>query len=64
MTVPSREWPIRFSLLAISSGYNFGDNQLFLPYEIFQKHYGVRESISKIYITGDNLENVEKSQKR
>lgn len=52
---------IPFKILGIfSSGYNFGDNQLFLPYETFKKHYGVREGISKIYITVDNLENVEK----
>lgn len=49
-----------FKIVGIySSGYNFGDNQMFLPYETFKKHYGVSEEVSKIYITVDSVENVE-----
>jgi ABC-type lipoprotein release transport system permease subunit len=33
-----------FKIVGIfSSGYHFGDNQMFLPYETFKKHYGVSE---------------------
>jgi ABC-type antimicrobial peptide transport system permease subunit len=49
-----------FKIVGIfSSGYNFGDNQMFLPYETFKKHYRVGEGISKIYLTVDSVENVE-----
>ncbi len=43
-----------------SSEYNFGDNQMFLPYETFKRHYKVSEEVSKIYITVDSVENLEK----
>lgn len=50
-----------FKIVGIfSSGYNFGDNQMFLPYETFKKHYGVSEEVSKIYVTVDSAENLEK----
>lgn len=42
-----------------NSGYSFGDNQLFLPYRTFKKHYDVQEGISKIYVTVDSLDNLE-----
>ncbi len=49
-----------FKIVGIfSSGYNFGDNQMFLPYETFKKHYGVSEGVSKIYVTVDSVENME-----
>ena len=41
-----------------SSGYNFGDNQMFLPYETFKRHYGVEEGASKVYVTVDSVDNV------
>jgi ABC-type antimicrobial peptide transport system permease subunit len=50
-----------FKIVGIfSSGYNFGDNQMFLPFETFKRHYGVSEEVSKIYITIDSTENLEK----
>jgi ABC-type lipoprotein release transport system permease subunit len=41
-----------------TSGYVFGDNQLFLPYATFQKHYGYTDRISKLFVTVDRVENV------
>jgi ABC-type antimicrobial peptide transport system permease subunit len=50
-----------FKIVGIfSSEYNFGDNQMFLPYETFKRHYKVSEEVSKIYITVDSVENLEK----
>lgn len=40
-----------------SSGYTFGDNQLFLPLETFQAIYGTLE-ISRIYLTVDSAAHV------
>jgi ABC-type lipoprotein release transport system permease subunit len=49
-----------FKIVGIfSSGYNFGDNQMFLTYETFKKHYGVSKDVSKIYVTVDSAENLE-----
>lgn len=41
-----------------TSGYAFGDNQLFLPFKSFQRHYGVTDRISKLFVTVDRVENV------
>ncbi len=48
-----------FKIVGIfSSGYNFGDNQMFLPYETFKRHYDVEEGVSKVYVTVDSVDNV------
>ncbi len=41
-----------------SSGYAFGDNQMFLPYRTFQRHYGAEGRVSKFYLRVDRAENV------
>ncbi len=41
-----------------TSGYAFGDNQMFLPYRTFQRHYGVKDRISKLFVRADRVENV------
>lgn len=40
------------------SGYNFGNNQLFLPYHTLKKHYDVQEGISKIYVMVNSVDNM------
>ncbi len=40
------------------TGYGFGDNQLFMPYTTFQRHYGVTDRISKLFITAENVDRV------
>lgn len=41
-----------------SSGYSFGDNQMFLPYRTFQRHYGAEGKVSKFFLRVDSAENV------
>ena len=41
-----------------TSGYAYGDNQMFLPYKTFQKHYGAKNQVSKFFIRVDNVQNV------
>lgn len=41
-----------------TSGYTFGDNQLFLPYTTFQRHYGFTDRISKLFVSVDQVQNV------
>ncbi len=41
-----------------TSGYAYGDNQMFLPYKTFQKHYGAKDQVSKFFIRVDNVQNV------
>ncbi len=41
-----------------TSGYAFGDNQMFLPYQTFQRHYGVEDKVSKFFLQVDRVENV------
>ncbi|MFQ5852387.1 MAG: ABC transporter permease [Candidatus Binatia bacterium] len=41
-----------------TSGYAFGDNQMFLPYKTFQRHYGLKDKISKLFVRVDRVENV------
>lgn len=41
-----------------TSGYAFGDNQIFLPYTTFQRHYGMTDRISKLFVTVDRVENI------
>ncbi|MFQ5913079.1 MAG: ABC transporter permease [Nitrospinota bacterium] len=41
-----------------TSGYGFGDNQMFLPYKTFQRHYSVEDVISKLFVRVDRVENV------
>ena len=43
-----------------TSGYAFGDNQMFLPYKTFQRHYGMKDQISKLFVRVDSVENVGK----
>lgn len=49
--------PFRLAGL-FTSGYAFGDNQMFLPYETFQRHYGVQDEISKLFVRVDQVDNV------
>ncbi|MFQ6032520.1 MAG: ABC transporter permease [Candidatus Zixiibacteriota bacterium] len=49
-----------FKVIGIfESGYNFGDHQMFIPYDTFKKHYGMKERVSSIYVTVDSVDNVE-----
>ena len=41
-----------------TSGYAFGDNQMFLPYRTFQRHYGIDNKVSKFFLRVDRVENV------
>ncbi|MCZ6624090.1 MAG: FtsX-like permease family protein [Deltaproteobacteria bacterium] len=41
-----------------TSGYAFGDNQMFLPYRTFQRHYGIENKVSKFFLRVDRVENV------
>jgi ABC-type lipoprotein release transport system permease subunit len=41
-----------------TSGYAFGDNQMFLPYRTFQRHYGMKDRISKLFVRIDRAGNV------
>ena len=41
-----------------TSGYAFGDNQMFLPYRTFQRHYGIENKVSKFFLQVDRVENV------
>ena len=41
-----------------TSGYAFGDNQMFLPYKTFQRHYGAKDQVSKLFVRVDRVENV------
>ncbi len=48
-----------FQVLGLfTSGYAFGDNQMFLPYRTFQHHYGAEGRVSKFYLRVDKSENV------
>ena len=49
--------PFRLAGL-FTSGYAFGDNQMFLPYETFQRHYGVKDKISKLFVRVDQVDHV------
>jgi len=42
-----------------SSGYSFGDNQMFLPYRTFQRHYGAEGRVSKFFLRVDKAVNVD-----
>ncbi|MCH7880253.1 MAG: ABC transporter permease [Proteobacteria bacterium] len=41
-----------------SSGYSFGDNQMFLPYRTFERHYGAEGRVSKFFLRVDKAANV------
>ncbi len=41
-----------------TTGYAFGDNQLFMPYTTFQRHYGMTDRVSKLFVTVDRVENI------
>jgi len=41
-----------------TSGYAFGNNQMFLPYKTFQRHYGIEDQVSKLFVRVDRVENV------
>ncbi len=41
-----------------TSGYAFGDNQMFLPYQTFQRHYGAKGKVSKFFVRVDKVTNV------
>lgn len=41
-----------------TSGYAFGDNQMFLPYTTFQRHYGAEGRVSRFFLRVDRVENV------
>jgi cell division protein FtsX len=41
-----------------TSGYAFGDNQMFLPYTTFQRHYGAEGRVSRFFVRVDRVENV------
>ncbi len=41
-----------------TSGYGFGDNQMFLPYTTFQRHYGAEGRVSRFFVRIDRVENV------
>lgn len=41
-----------------TSGYAFGDNQMFLPYQTFQRHYGALDVVSKFFLRVDSAEHV------
>lgn len=43
-----------------TSGYAFGDNQMFLPFKTFQRHYGMKDKLSKLFVRVDRVGNVEK----
>lgn len=48
-----------FKVIGIfESGYDFGDHQMFIPYNTFKKHYGMKDRVSSIYVTVDSVENV------
>ncbi|MFQ5858497.1 MAG: ABC transporter permease [Anaerolineae bacterium] len=41
-----------------TSGYAFGDNQMFLPYATFQRHYGAEGQIPKLFVQVDRVKHV------
>ena len=49
-----------FKVIGIfESGYNYGDHQMFIPYNTFKKHYGMKDRISSVYVTVYSVDNVE-----
>lgn len=41
-----------------TSGYAFGDNQMFLPYATFERHYGAQGRVSRYFLRIDSAQNV------
>lgn len=41
-----------------TTGYAFGDNQMFLPFKTFQRHYGVTDRVSRFFVRVDKVGNV------
>ena len=51
-----------FKVIGIfESGYDFGDHQMFIPYDTFKKHYGMNDRVSSVYVTVDSVDNVERA---
>jgi ABC-type antimicrobial peptide transport system permease subunit len=49
-----------FKVIGIfESGYNYGDHQMFIPYDTFKKYYGMKDWVSSIYLTADSIDNLE-----
>lgn len=49
-----------FKVIGIfESGYNYGDHQMFIPYDTFKNHYGMKDRVSSIYVTADSIDNLE-----
>ena len=42
------------------SGYDYGDHQMFIPYNTFKMHYGMKNLVSSVYVTVDSVDNVER----
>ncbi len=51
--------PVTFTIVGLyTSGYVFGDMQLFTPLDTFREVYGVREGISWLYVRADSAEHL------
>lgn len=49
-----------FKVIGIfESGYDFGDHQMFIPYDTFKKHYGMKDRVSSLYVTVDSVDSVQ-----
>ncbi len=49
-----------FQVIGIfESGYNYGNHQMYIPYDTFKKYYGMKDRVSSIYVTVDSVDNLE-----
>jgi len=57
--------PVAFTIVGMyTSGYVFGDMQLFTSLDTFREVYGVREGISWLYVRADSAENLPAVEKQ
>ena len=57
--------PVTFTIVGMyTSGYVFGDMQLFTSLDTFREVYGVREGISWLYVRADSAENLPAVEKQ
>jgi putative ABC transport system permease protein len=53
--------PTQMEVIGIfSSGFAFGDNQIFLPFETAQKLFQKQAQVTDVFLTADSIENVPK----
>ncbi|MHC4684770.1 MAG: ABC transporter permease [Planctomycetota bacterium] len=49
-----------FKVIGIfESGYDYGDHQMYIPYDTFRKYYGMKDRVSSVYVTVDSLDHME-----